>query len=262
MINIPPMNRVSASDSRSFFRRLPAKRSRIPFLIAGGDRRWLRKRRERPAYRLCEYLDCSQHLIRHRRIVRHKNFDGRSGEAGPYWVSRNEIADGAGKDTKADDRAGLGWPAERCLLEHMSVIRSIHRIDFKPGGNHVVGCAGRVGRARQGNDNSARLDRRRKDRQTDSAMGAAEDRGTPCVLCVRTGNAVFEDVGHQLPADVAVRRRPVDPGPGVEDHAAASDYSCGYGGIEPQLDAFVVRVAPVLPWAVMHSPRPATSKLD
>src|ERR1700751_6320999 len=100
MINIPPISRVSVAGSWSFSRRVPTKRSRIPFLIAGGDRCWLRKRRERPAYCLCQYLNCSQHLIRCRRIVRNKNFDGRGNDARPDWVLRNEIADGAGEDAK------------------------------------------------------------------------------------------------------------------------------------------------------------------
>ena len=68
---------------------------------------------------------------------------------------------------------------ERCFLDHMSVAQSIHRIEFKPSGNHAVGCRGRVG---QGNDNSARLDRCRQDRQADPVMDVAEDCCFPCVL--------------------------------------------------------------------------------
>ena len=62
-----------------------------------------------------------------------------------------------------------------------------------------------------------------------------------CVLRVSLGSPLFEDVGRQLPTNVVVRDRSADPGIGICDHAAASNRSCGYAGIEPQLDALVVR---------------------
>ena len=132
-------------------------------------------------------LDRSEHLIRRPRIVRNENFDDRSGEACPAWVARHEITDGAGEDAKADDRARLKRPPEYYLLKPISVPQSIHRIHFKPGGNHVIGCTSRIGRASQGNDDSARLHRCRKDRQADPAINAAEDRGTLFILRVSLG---------------------------------------------------------------------------
>ena len=60
---------------------------------------------------------------------------------------------------------------------------------FGPLSGHAsrIRRAGRVGRARQGNDNSPRLDGCRKARQPDPAINAAEDRGTLSVLGVRAG---------------------------------------------------------------------------
>ena len=43
---------------------------------------------------------------------------------------------------------------------------------------------------------SGRLDRCRKYRQADPEMDAAEYHRTLCILRVRAGNTVFEDVGH------------------------------------------------------------------
>jgi hypothetical protein len=44
-----------------------------------------------------------------------------------------------------------------------------------------------------------------KDRQADPAINAALDRGNLCLLRVALGSPVLEDVGRQLPTNVAVR---------------------------------------------------------
>ena len=61
-----------------------------------------------------------------------------------------------------------------------------------------------------------------------------------CVLRVSLGSPLFEDVGRQLPTDVVVRYRPVDPRTRVGDHVAAGNHSRGDRGIAPQLDTLVV----------------------
>jgi hypothetical protein len=72
---------------------------------------------------LCQHLDCFEHLARYGRMVWNEDLER----------------------TEADDRAGLWRPSESGFINHMPVTLSIHRIDFKPDGDHVVGCSGRIG---------------------------------------------------------------------------------------------------------------------
>jgi hypothetical protein len=251
------MSRVSWSLCRW----LPIKRTGNRSLIARRGWRRLRKCRERPAYYLCQYLNCSKHLIRRPRIVRNENLDDRSGEACPAWVARHEIADGAGEDAKADDRAGLKRPPEYYLLKHISVTQSIHLINFKPGGNDVIGCAGRVGRAGQGNDNSARLHRCRK-------TGKPIPPSTPPRIAVPCAYCALVSVAPYLKT-LAVSCQPT-LWFGIVPLTQASGSAITLPPVTAPADMLALNhslmrlsfvVAPVLPRAVMQSPRPGTSKL-
>jgi hypothetical protein len=193
------MSRASAFGSWSFCRWLPIKRTLNRSLIGRRGWRRLRRRRQRPADCLCQYLNCSEHLICRPRIVWNENFDDRSGEACPTWVARHEIADGAGEDAKADDRAGLKRPPEYYLLKHISVTQSIHRINSNQMATTSLATPivyDEPVKAMTIAPDSAAVG---KDRQADPAINVAKDRGNLCLLRVALRRQLLEDVGRQLP---------------------------------------------------------------